>query len=151
MVYAEGRVHRLINEERRRRGLPQLGWDEEAHEEAKEHSCEMADECRLFHSPPGSIYYECCWGGEGKIPYGEKLARMIVKGWMGSREGHREILLSKAVKYMGVGIWRSESGVYATARFRGRVTNKVGCGVGLLAFFLLLPSPLLLLRLLLPS
>lgn len=120
MVYTERRVHELINWERGRRGLGPLRWDGRVYDLAKDHAAEMADQRNLFHSPNcmiGEFSGECVWQGKGRIPYGEKLARMIVKSWMGSDQGHKELLLARGAKKAGVGIWRLRSGVYATWAF----------------------------------
>jgi len=120
MVYAERRVHELINWERKQRGISQVKWDEKAYELAREHAHRMAKQRRLFHSNRFAFQGgECCWGGEGSFPYGDKLARMIVKSWMGSRQGHGEYLLHKGVKRAGVCTWRSKTGVYAAWAFLG--------------------------------
>jgi len=112
----ETTVHRLINLERKRRGLPRVRWSGDMYKLAKSHSKRMARAGRLFHSNrPALKGGENCWEGKG---YSERaLPKAIVNSWMKSRAGHREWLLHHSVKTAAVGISKSKRGTFAAWAF----------------------------------
>ena len=107
-------VHRLINEERKRRGLPWVRWNQEMYLLAKDQANKMAKAGRLFHSNRyGLRGGEVCCGGKGHLS-----PRDIVKCWMGSPR-HRAWLLDRRVKTAGTAISSSRHGTYAAWAFEG--------------------------------
>lgn len=113
---AEGAVHRLINEERKRRGLPWVRWSSNMYRLAKDQSNKMARVGRLFHSDRYALQGgENCWMGKG---YSQRaLPKAIVDSWMKSHAGHREWLLDPTVKTAAVGISSSRHGTFAAWAF----------------------------------
>ena len=110
-------VHGLINEERKRRGLPWVRWSQEMYVLAKGQANKMAKEKRLSHSNRYALKGgECCWGGEGYHAGGERLAKDIFKTWMESPP-HRAWLLNRTVKRAGTAITGSRTGTYAAWAF----------------------------------
>jgi len=110
-------VHRLINEERKRRRLPWVRWNQEMYLLAKGQANRMAKEKHLSHSNRYALRGgECCWGGEGYHASGERLAKEIFKSWMASSK-HRAWLLDRRVKTAGTAITSSRTGTYATWAF----------------------------------
>lgn len=109
---AVGEVHHLINEERRKRGLPHVYWSKEMYRLAKDQSNKMAKAGFLFHSNRYALQ-----GGEnicgGK---GYHSAKDFVRNWMGSPR-HRAWILDPRVKTAGVGISRSRHGTFAAWAF----------------------------------
>jgi len=110
-------VHRLINEERKRRGLPWVRWSQEMYALAKGQANKMAKDKRLSHSNRYALKGgECCWGSEGYHSSGERLAKDIFNSWMGSSE-HRAWLLDRRVRTAGTAITSSRTGTYAAWAF----------------------------------
>lgn len=108
-------VHRLINEERKRRGLPWARWNQEMYLLAKDQANQMAKEGRLFHSNMATLTSiqaaENCWMGKG---IGDReLPKSILGGWMKSTAGHRENLLSDRIGSQGIAISKSRHGTFA--------------------------------------
>lgn len=91
-------THRLINRERRKRGVRQVHWDRRMYRLAKTHSRSMAKARFLFHSDRYALQ-----GGENCYA-GTNSAATIVKTWMRSKAGHREWLLDSRVRKAAVGI-----------------------------------------------
>lgn len=118
-------VHRLINEERRRRGLPWVRWSQKMYVLAKDQSNKMAKAGRLFHSNRYALKGgENCWMGKG---YSERaLPKAIVNSWMKSREGHREWILDPRVKTAAVAISRSKHGTFAAWAFSDQPLHQPG-------------------------
>lgn len=111
-------VHRLINEERKRRGLPWVRWSPEMYRLAKDQANKMAKEGRLFHSPRFALRGgENVWGGKYHYRNDLQLAKDIVNSWMKSHAGHREWLLDPSVKTAGTAISTSRHGTYAAWAF----------------------------------
>ncbi len=116
-------VHRLINEERRRKGLPWARWSQKLYLLAKDQANAMAREGHLFHSNRYALQGgENCWMGKG---YSERaLPKAIVGSWMKSRAGHREWLLDPRVKTAGTAISRSRHGIFAAWAFSDQPLHK---------------------------
>lgn len=116
---AERAVHRLINEKRKRRGLPWVKWSGKMHRLAKDQSNKMARAGRLFHSDRFALQ-----GGEnicgGK---GQHSPRDFVTSWMRSPR-HRAWLLDPRVKTAGVGISSSRHGTFAAWSFSDQPLHK---------------------------
>jgi hypothetical protein len=106
-------VHRLINGERRKRGLPWVRWNQRLYLLAKDQSNYCAKVGRLVHSrqsklQKGGARGENLCGGKGDMS-----PRAIVKCWMNSKAGHREALLNPKAKTAGTAISHSRHGTYA--------------------------------------
>lgn len=106
-------VHRLINKERRRRGIPAVRWNSELHFLARDQANYCAKIGRLEHSRRYAFQGgENLCGGSGNMS-----PRTIVNTWLRSRQGHREYILSPNVKYAAVAISRSRRGTYCAWAF----------------------------------
>jgi len=105
----------LVNEERLSRGTSSLVWDDTLSGIADEHSREMAEQGRLFHSPISAPYAENCWGGTGGSAYYCD-AKDIVSCWMES-DKHRTWLLCPHLTHIGVGIAVRDGEMYASWTF----------------------------------
>jgi len=97
-TWKEQETQRLINIERTKRHIPGVQWDPHMHELARNHSEAMARARKLFHSNRSALE-----GGENCF-MGSSSPREICKGWMSSKQGHREWLLDPRVKGAAVGI-----------------------------------------------
>ena len=109
-------VHKLINEERKKRGIPPVRWNQELYYLAKEQATYCAKVGRLVHSNRFAFQ-----GGEnlcgGK---GDMTPRTIVNTWLRSKAGHREYLLSPRAKSAAVAISKSRHGTYCAWSFSDR-------------------------------
>lgn len=109
-------VHRLINGERKKRGIPTVRWNQRLYCLAKQQADYCAKVGRLVHSNRFAFQ-----GGEnlcgGK---GDMTPRMIVNTWLKSKAGHREYLLSPRVKSAAVAISKSRHGTYCAWSFSDR-------------------------------
>jgi len=119
----ETTTHRLINSERKRRGLRRVQWSGGMYKLAKSHSKKMARAGRLFHSSRFALKGgENCWEEKGYS--GKALPKAIVNSWMKSRAGHREWLLHHSVKTAAVGISTSRHGTFAAWSFSDQPLHK---------------------------
>jgi hypothetical protein len=116
---AETTTHRLINLERKRRGLRRVQWSGDMYKLAKSHSKKMAKAGRLFHTRRFALR-----GGEnisgGK---GHHSPKDFVRNWMGSPP-HRAWLLDPRVKTAAVGISKSKHGTFAAWPFSDQPLHK---------------------------
>jgi hypothetical protein len=110
----ETEVLQLVNVERANRNIPELQWDEQLHQIAREHSQAMADIGSMFHSSVSAPYAENCYWSGGTT-YNTS-ARDIVTSWMGS-DKHRTWLLCPNLKHIGVGLVKSDKGLWASWTF----------------------------------
>lgn len=134
---AEITIFELVNEERRKEGLPPLKWDERIAEYSRKHSQSMVRVGTLYHNEAklailrlgenAAMNYRFA-GGFVLPPYplglafyktDEGLLSETVEAWMGSA-GHRMNILNPDYRYTGVGIAVAEDGVtfYFTQNFR---------------------------------
>ena len=120
----EKQLFEELNQSRQKAGLPALEWDERLAQAAREHSKRMVETNKLAHVV------------DGEEPLGERLSATgihfnrsgenigyntefddIHRAWMDS-PGHRENILSPNYNMVGIGIARSEDGLfYATQDF----------------------------------
>ena len=113
MPSANSIVHKLINEERKKRGIPSARWNQELYYLAKQQTNHCAKVGRLEHSDRFAFEGgENLFGGKGNIT-----PRSIVNAWLKSKAGHREYLLSPYVKSAGVAISKSRHGTYCAWSF----------------------------------
>jgi len=125
----EMQIHYLVNNERRRKGLGDLYWDDELAQMARAYSRQMAREAFFSHfDRDGNSVVErarrSAIRGWSKI--GENLFRcegydefdsLAVSGWMGSPT-HRRNLLDRQFNTTGIGVARSRDGeTYITQVF----------------------------------
>ena len=114
-MYPNQVVHKLINQERRKRGLSYVRWNQEMYLLAKDQASYCAKVGRLVHSDRYALQGgENLCGGRGNLS-----PKSIVRCWMNSKAGHREWLLDPRVKSAGVGIAKSRHGTYAAWAFSG--------------------------------
>lgn len=131
------RLHGMINEKRRNRGVSPLRGRTLLIEAATRHSRVMARNGNLFHNGPDGSPQKRAPRGYRQIAENcamcqrssstGKVAGQLLSQWMKSKQ-HRKNLLDSRNKYDGIGIWVSGSKVYAThlmARREG-VTRKLG-------------------------
>ena len=125
----EYEISDLINEERRRKGLDDLVWDERLAQIARNYSRKMASESFFSHydSDGHSVVDRVRNSGvRGWSKIGENLFycagyseidSLAVRGWMNSPE-HRRNILDRQFTATGIGIARSRNGqVYITQVF----------------------------------
>ncbi len=125
----ETQIHYLINNERRKKGLSDLYWDEELAKIARAYSKKMAKESFFSHyDRDGNSVIdrarESNISGWNKI--GENLFycegyndfdSLAVRGWMNSPE-HRRNILDRQFTTTGIGVARSRDGrIYITQVF----------------------------------
>ena len=120
---AVGEVHHLINEERRKRGLPHVYRSKEMYRLAKDQANYCAKVGRLVHSDRFAFRGgENLCGGKGNFS-----PKTIVKTWMRSKAGHREYLLSPRVRKAAVAISTSKRGTYAAWAFSDQPPDSHDC------------------------
>jgi uncharacterized protein YkwD len=125
----EFQIHYLVNNERRRRSLSDLYWDEELARLARAFSRQMARESFFSHfDPDGKSVVERAEnsGIRGWSKIGENLFlcegydefdALAVQGWMDSSE-HRRNILDRHFNTTGIGIAETRRGqVYITQVF----------------------------------
>ncbi len=114
----ERRVASIVNEERRKAGLPRLTYDPLLAEAALAHSADMAARGYFsHHSPEGTTAghrvaltgYVFALVGEN-IAWGHENARQVMTAWMHSR-GHKANILSPEYTQIGVGVADDKRGV----------------------------------------
>lgn len=105
-------THRLINQERTKRGLGYARWNQELWHVCKKHSNHMLRTSRLVHAPISEIPSggECICGGKGNHS-----PQTIVKSWMNSPR-HKALILSPNIRTHAVAISDGGNGTYATWR-----------------------------------
>ena len=114
-------VYDLTNSIRKRYGIPILSWSSTAAKAAKRHSIDMAenayfDHYNLYNKTPGDrlkeegIYYQSI--GENIIA-GYENAIISSHAWFNSPE-HRDNILNKNFKSLGVGFTYMEDSIYKT-------------------------------------
>jgi uncharacterized protein YkwD len=109
-------VHKLINEERKKRGISPVRWNQRLYYLAKDQAKYCAKVGRLVHSNRFAFQGgENLFAGSGNIT-----PRLIVNTWLKSRAGHREYLLSPRVKSAAVAISKSRHGTYCAWSFSDR-------------------------------
>jgi len=139
VTYLEKKIHTIINQERKKKGLPVLLWDESLHSIARKYSQAMVQRNSFSHNDPeGRTFcdrykaagFECrikagdtiCLGAENISQDNlnnteDKIAESVVKRWMISK-GHRENILTPYFKRQGIGVALAEDGkVYVTEDF----------------------------------
>jgi len=113
MPSANSIVHRLINGERKKRGIPPVRWNQGLYYLAEQQADYCAKVGRLVHSNRFAFNGgENLCGGKGNMT-----PRMIVNTWLKSKAGHREYLLSPQVKSAAVAISKSGHGTYCAWSF----------------------------------
>ena len=121
----EKEVIRLVNEERKARGLSPLTYDWQLSRVARYKSQDMKDNNYFSHTSPtyGSPFemmksFGITYRTAGEnIAKGYKTPKAVVEGWMNS-SGHRANILNSSFTHIGVGY--VASGNYWTQMFVGR-------------------------------
>jgi hypothetical protein len=117
------KVHDLINQERRKRGIRTVYWSREMARLAQSQANYCARAGHLIHS--NRFAYR---GGENLAQGGRYFPpRAIVNCWLKSNAGHREYLLSPRVQKAGVGISKSRGKTYAAWAFSDKSPNYPDC------------------------
>jgi len=117
-------VVRLVNVERAKRGLKKVKMKTTVSSAAQIRAKEIL---KLFsHTRPSrKAWYTVL--GQKKIKYstageniafGQKSPKAVMKAWMKS-PGHRKNILTKAFKYIGVGVYRKNGRIYWVQEFIG--------------------------------
>jgi len=114
----EQQLFQQLNESRKEAGLPALEWDERLAQAAREHTRQMIDANKLAHVVNGEAEV-----GERLAATGIRFNRSgenvgyntdfndIQHAWMES-PGHRENILSPNYNVVGIGVQRSDDGLY---------------------------------------
>lgn len=115
----EASVAWRINHERYLRKIHTMTVNPRVSEKARAHSCDMADQQRLFHDPSMGAMIEEKWKIAGEnVGQSWDLYDMHVQ-WMDSPE-HRDNILDWRFDKMGVGVCKDSGGTYwATVVFYG--------------------------------
>jgi hypothetical protein len=131
LVQCEGLIALLVNEERKRRDLPLLLPDPQLCRIARGHSDEMRDRGYFDHKSPTpalrtpTLRFLAVFGDLPSYAVGENIARrygtqysltpeaanVTHEEWMESK-GHRDNIVSKAYRCLGVGLSVNERGDY---------------------------------------
>jgi hypothetical protein len=107
------KVHDLINQERKKRGIHTVYWSREMARLAQSQANYCAKVGRLTHSNRFAFQ-----GGENLAEGGRNFPpRTIVNCWLKSKAGHREYLLSSRVRKAGIGISKSKGKTYVAWAF----------------------------------
>jgi uncharacterized protein YkwD len=109
-------VARLMNAERRGRGLPPLAFSDRLEAAARRQACDMAlNGVRSHNGSDGSTFARryraaggCGAGGEN-IAWGQRSPASAVSMWMGS-SGHRANILHRRARAYGIAVAVSPSG-----------------------------------------
>lgn len=118
-------VLELTNEERRKKGIDPLVWNEQLAETARAHSRDMVERGFFSHdNPDGKSPFDRMQSAGIKyrsaaenIAAGQATPELAVKEWMNS-EGHRRNILNPQLEELGVGIARGgKYGIYWTQNF----------------------------------
>ncbi len=140
----EDEIHRLVNVERKKHGLPPLFYDEKLTNIAKSHSEDMFERGYFSHRTPegkdatdrGEIVGYSCRKMVGNLIYtgiaenifNQKstslplwkapwvIAQETVSGWMDS-PGHRKNILNDVYQKEGIGVKIDTFGIYVTQNF----------------------------------
>jgi len=112
----EQETFRLINNERERAGISPTRWDDKLYKLSKAHTENMANQGRLFHTPPGASYAENAWGASWGGINRVNLAKVIVDSWMSSPL-HRAWILHGSLRTSVVSIVDDNRGQYASWTF----------------------------------
>jgi uncharacterized protein YkwD len=120
---AEQQVVDLVNQERRKMGLPPLRVSARLAQAARQHSQNMARQNTGAHELDGvgpgerireTGYRALQWGEN--IAWGARTAEQAMSGWMNS-PGHRRNILSAEVSEIGVGLAEANGVPYWTQVF----------------------------------
>jgi len=123
----EREIVRLVNQERQSLGLPALALDERLTQAARKHSTRMAATGEVEHEIAGeaglslrlgAVRFDSC--GEN-VALAENAAR-VHAGLMHS-SGHRANILDSQFNSIGVGVVRTEEGIYVTQDFARRLPD----------------------------
>lgn len=116
----EKEVLELVNKERKKRGLKPLVWKDNLAHAARYHAMDMAIDGYMEHDSKdklknGSLKKVCdvfdrmdkfvgkeIFARAENIAGGQKTAEEVMKSWMSS-SGHRQNILDKKAKYIGIG------------------------------------------------
>ena len=125
----ENSIHDLVNNERRRRGLSELSWDEKLANLARSYSREMARESFFSHfDRDGNSVVERAqksnikrWNKIGENLFFcegyDDFDALAVRGWLNSPE-HRRNMLDPQFNVTGIGVARTRDGrIYITQVF----------------------------------
>ncbi|HEY8831983.1 MAG TPA: CAP domain-containing protein [Gemmatimonadaceae bacterium] len=115
----ESRIFRLVNEERRRQGLPDLVYNPQLDRMARIQAENMAHFQKMAHVIPDATLptltdraraagYPYARLAEN-VALGYPSAQTVVEGWMASK-GHRANILNRDVEETGIAIARSSAG-----------------------------------------
>lgn len=115
----ENEVIRLVNVERQKAGLPILKANWQLSRVARYKSQDMGTKGYFSHTSPtyGSPFtmmqnFGLSFTAAGEnIAYGQRTAQEVMNSWMNS-PGHRGNILSSAYTEIGVGVYKTSSGVY---------------------------------------
>lgn len=122
-------ILRLVNIERKKRGLQPVIWNNELANAARYHAADMAHDNYFEHAShdrKGQRIVKVCgtfdrikkfctsiFACSENISAGSSTASSIVNGWMNS-PGHRKNILFKSAKYMGAGYYKKSGSTWGS-------------------------------------
>jgi uncharacterized protein YkwD len=111
---------RATNRKREARDIRALGRNRCVQEWAVRQARKMANQQRMFHQDSGPVMRACglSWYGEN-VAMGYPTGRAVVRGWMHSR-GHRENILRRQYRLMGLAARKGDDGRWYAAQVFGR-------------------------------
>lgn len=116
----ERRFARLMSGERQAKGLNGLKLDPEVSLAARKHSQEMVDKDLLHHTPPSKLAARITqWTKLGEnVGVGDGVDALH-EAFMASKV-HRDNIMKKAFRFVGVGVVRSDGELWVTVIFEAR-------------------------------
>lgn len=131
LAQVEQSIFKKVNEERRKKGVPELKYDYTVERYARIKSQDMGDNNYFSHTDTSGklISDKMKIDGVGFSAWGENiayiggnsdpevLANQFMNNWMNS-EGHKQNILSTNYSNIGVGVYKIGNKVYATQEFK---------------------------------
>ncbi|NDL67193.1 S-layer homology domain-containing protein [Anaerotalea alkaliphila] len=118
----EKALFHIANGERAKLGGPPLSWSPAASAAARLHGTDMGTRGYFSHTCPSGTDVRTRLGAQGvdssymgeNLAAGQESVFDAHAGWMNSRTGHRETLLSPEFKFLGAGVFHREGSPYGT-------------------------------------
>lgn len=112
---------RATNQQRAANGLRAYSKSSCLQRLAAKQATKMANQRRLFHQPLGPVMRRCRLAQSGEnVAYGFSSGQAVVAGWMSSTQGHREAILSRGYRQVGIAARRASNGQWYVAQVFGR-------------------------------
>jgi len=116
-------VYDLVKEERKKRNLPNIYWSREMARLAQSQANYCAKVGHMVHSSRYAFQGgELLCGSSGRVS-----PRQVVDGWLRSKAGHREFMLSPRIRKAGVGTARRNGKSFVAFAFSDRAPTYPDC------------------------